>query len=187
MRKRRPRQRPAGTAPVVTMRQSTISACHGLSRSIGFVLQESVAAPCRSISAGVSGGSLTRSGVISFSRRSAALRKIGSKPRTPKPTRQAFIRLTRRVISLISVSRSRLGRFASLMPKRFGVIIPNHATLSWGVDGGRMRRSYCQNGRCRAHVPHDISAIVSSPSARDPPIVSEKDETDGPQLLRQHR
>jgi hypothetical protein len=50
-----------------------------------------------------------------------------------------------------------------------------------------MRRSYCQDGRCRAHVPHDISAIVSSPSARDPPIVSEKDETDGPQLLRQHR
>ena len=36
-------------------------------------------------------------------------------------------------------------------------------------------------------VPHDISASVSSPSAQDPPIVSEKEETDGPQLLRQHR
>ena len=23
-----------------------------------------------------------------------------------------------------------------------------------------MRRTYCRDGRCRAHVPHDISAIV---------------------------
>ena len=144
----------------------------------------------RSISVSVSGGSLTPwSDKLLYAVRSFA--QVGSRPLTPKRTRQAFIRLTRRVVSLISVSRSRLRRFASLMPKRrrqtFGVIIPNHATLSWGVDGGRMRRSYCQDARCRAYVPHDISASVSSPSAQDPPIVSEKEETDGSQLLRQRR
>jgi len=40
----------------------------------------------RSISASVSGGSLAPSGMISFSRRSAALRKVGLKPRMPMHT-----------------------------------------------------------------------------------------------------
>ena len=68
---------------------------------------------------------------------------------------------------------------------------PENRVLSGRLFGRKatygMRRSYCQDGRCRAHIPHDISANVSSPSAKDPPIVSEKEETDGPQLLRQHR
>ena len=49
----------------------------------------------------------------SVARRSGALRNVGLKLRTPKRTRQLFIRLTRRVRSRTSASRSRLGRLAS--------------------------------------------------------------------------
>src|SRR3954467_7093981 len=52
-------------------------------------------------------------GVRSVARRSGALRNVGLKVRTPKRTRQLFIRLTRRVRSRTSPSRSRLGRLAS--------------------------------------------------------------------------
>src|SRR4051812_16124966 len=53
------------------------------------------------------------SGVRSAVRRSGALRNVGLKVRTPKRTKHPFIRLTRRVRSRTSPSRSRLGRLAS--------------------------------------------------------------------------
>jgi hypothetical protein len=67
----------------------------------------------RRSSASVFGGSGTPSAVRSLSRRSAALRKVGLKPRMPRRARVLFIRLTMRVRSLTRFSRSRLGRLAS--------------------------------------------------------------------------
>ena len=67
----------------------------------------------RRSSARVFGGRAPPSGVRSVSRRSAALRRVGLKPRMPRRARPALIRFTMRVRSPTRPSRSRLGRRAS--------------------------------------------------------------------------
>src|SRR6516164_227455 len=64
-------------------------------------------------SASVLGGMGHPSGVRSVASRSGALRNFGLKPRMPRRTKAAFIRLTMPVRLPTSCSRSRVGRFAS--------------------------------------------------------------------------
>ena len=63
----------------------------------------------RRSSARVLGGRAAPSGVRSVSRRSAAFRRVGLKPRMPRRTRPALIRFTIRVRSPTRPSRSRFG------------------------------------------------------------------------------
>ena len=67
----------------------------------------------RRSSASVFGGRASPSGVRSASRRSAAFRRVGLKPRMPRRARAPLIRFTMRVRSPTRLSRSRFGRRAS--------------------------------------------------------------------------
>src|SRR5580700_6703187 len=71
-------------------------------------------------------GSGVPSGVCTVARRSAALRRVGLKLRTPSRASVAFIRLTMRVRSPTRHSRSRFGRLASS-----SAIVGTRAMLQW--------------------------------------------------------
>src|ERR1700730_14483340 len=80
----------------------------------------------RCSSANTFGGSGVPSGVCTVARRSAALRRVGLKLRTPSRASVAFIRLTMRVRSPTRHSRSRFGRLASS-----SAIVGTRAMLQW--------------------------------------------------------
>src|ERR1700731_4646784 len=83
-------------------------------------------------------GSGVPSGVCTVARRSAALRRVGLKLRTPSRASVAFIRLTMRVRSPTRHSRSRFGRLASS-----SAIVGTRAMLQWP----RSPRSHPKNPR----------------------------------------
>src|SRR5690348_6758367 len=83
-------------------------------------------------------GSGVPSGVCTVARRSAALRRVGLKLRTPSRASVAFIRFTMRVRSPTRHSRSRFGRLASS-----SAIVGTRAILQWP----RSPRSHPKNPR----------------------------------------